>query len=923
METNKDIVVSYAESDYEYAERLYSVFKQLFGERIWFRHFDLNGGDLILETIREAYSESKWLIILLSNSSTESKWLQQEANFATWRALNADDFQIVTVFLEDCQVPKHLEIPVRNGYTLELWNHADKENGFIELANYINEYGNTKSQHEIYEGRGLDTDKSSLVLKRNKIVFFIGWRGIGKTAFVENSLSGVLGKDPRIIKLTNGHSEDLLARQIIKEMHVFHQPIGNGEPTDAKLIAQAISAMRERERNFFLVLDNAQMGMDGSNRLLPYLQKFLNIFIESNVDTKVILATTRSPHVNSLPDFTGIYRLRTIENEFIEDIVSQWLENTEHQEEWINRLDDRKHLVHTIAGHPLAARRMALYIQLKSINHLLEETNKEGFQVNLADYILRTTQQTLDNLQSLLMRILAIIREPVSTSDLIQIPTLNNEYGISDIHTALGKLYELSLIEQDGELMYLHDFLNAYYSRQLRTDERLRRQVAREYGMYAYKQTLDYFTKLEYEQEKTKYNDTNKIINLSNTVFRYATVADRLLRLIKKEDLADRLPIRTKGTLRGLVYFFYQDVKDYTTALDYAERWLKLNPDDSDIRLYQIRCYRRLGTRDAKSQALLLIEQMEKDNPGQRVKVRLLRERALLVQYDNPNMAKSIYQEAMRTDSRWKPYSDIYAEYARLLIKEADNLPDWSPQKQEIAKEAVEKLEIAKEEPDNFYRYHLDAYVEGLIQSGQFEKAYPLLEEALSYNENDPRLNFRMAEIKRRNKEFEASYNYAQAASDAGFAPALITHASALYDHALELQNSRKTHAQSRQLLHEALQKVNLRLNLPNTSDSEIEVAYTVQAKILRKMNRLQDAEKALLRYKNSSNPYTIYEMSTICLSRADEKATRGHYADALVEVEKALQFIQNYKNELPDPLDNLLTEANQKQITFHDALGL
>ncbi len=297
--TPKDIFISYTEDDKESAAKLREILRDYLGDKIWMRDFDLNGGDLIINVLNAAIGETKWLIILLSKSALSSKWIRVEANFGTIRALENEDIRIIVVQLEKCEYPPHLEIALKTArrvYMLDLSAQIDQqEEGFLGVAEYIDKAEeDVFPYYGVYEGRGADADKVSLTAKRNNIIFVLGWRGMGKTAFVTNSIPIILKKRILTVNLTVGFSFDMLARQILKVTHV-EQPIGK-ELSDDELFNMAMDALSKRADKFFLFMDNAQNGLDGSNRLLPYLDKFLLKVKDTGINTHVILATTRNPN---------------------------------------------------------------------------------------------------------------------------------------------------------------------------------------------------------------------------------------------------------------------------------------------------------------------------------------------------------------------------------------------------------------------------------------------------------------------------------------------------------------------------------------------------------------------------------------------------------------------------------------------------
>ncbi len=912
---SKDVFISYAKRDRETANRLREILREQFGDAVWMRDFDLDSGDLVYNVLSEAVSEARWLIILLSAKSVKSQWLQYEANYATIRALQDDEnFRIILIRLEECEYPKHLEIAFSKLYTVDLTLKNDPLDAFIDVADYLEKAENLPSEKLVYEGRGADTDRISLIARRNKIIFIIGWRGIGKTVFVANSIKPLFKKRPLVVNLTIGHFHDLLARQIIQQARLTLQPRNHGRLSDLEFLNLAIDALKVHAGRFFLLLDNAQNGLDNSNRLLPYLSDFLTAFQSANLDTHVLLATTRSPdYPEEISKTTEVYRLGVIADEYIEDIICQWLESCDKLNQ-IMGTQEMKQLVRVVGGHPLAAKRMSSYLRFKSADQLLTAVRRERFQLGFAEYVLRATQSDLSELHRLILQILAMIREPITQTDMMQVTVLSNKYSLDLIHQARWELSDWFLIEQTGELMFLHGFLLTYFGNQLRKEENLQKDIASEFGLYAHKKTLELD---KYLDENFVSLDEQAKIDLSNEVFRYAVAADRLLRIVGLDELADGLPIRTKGVLRGLVYYFYQDVGDYRKALEYTEKWLDVNPDDPDIKLYRIRCYRKLGgTKENLDKARELIAEMEKEVSSLQFAIRLLRERALIAQQEgDTELAKSYFRQAIKMDSRVKPYSEIYAGLARIRIKEADNLPEFTLEKQEIADESVELLEVAKLEPDNFYRFHLDAYVEALIQAGEDDKAYPLLTEALEYRPEDEKLNFRMAEVLRKRKAFDEAIQYAEVAQKQGYAPSILTHANIFFDKAVQL-NEQGKRQKSLELLQKATKKISIYKQQYGNKVSEynMEVADTIQCKIHRMRSELDEALSLIYVYRNSNDPYTVYEHALLYVLRSDRSSTQQKYADALSDIRDAIDRIRAYRYKLPVQLEELLALALDKQ---------
>jgi tetratricopeptide (TPR) repeat protein len=913
----KEIFISYAEKDKPHAIRLREVIQDYFGPTAWMREYDLNGGDLVADALDNAMSNAKWWVIFVSEAALKCTWITKEARIGTFRSLEDEGFKVIIVKLESCEYPKNLEILLKTQYTVELNNAQDIEEVFMVIADYIEKFDTTRPKQRIYEDRGSDTDKFSLITRRNKIGFVLGWRGIGKTAFVENSIEALLGKRAVKVTLSYEHSLDRLCRDVIKIIHK-PQPVGN--ISNQELLNLAIRGLTERQERFFLFLDDAEFGLDGSNRILPYLMTFLQEFLRANINTHIVIATSRNPdYSEEIASEVDVFRLGIIDDQYIQEIIYKWLDGTEQLDRFRASEENRLKIIKAVGGHPLAAKRMSTFLKIKPIEQLIDATRRERFQLGFADYILRATQDALSDIHILLLRILATIQEPLALTDLAEISSLSKNYSQTEIDSAIWELSDWFLIEHRGERIFLHDFLATYYSLQLKKEKELRDSISSDFGDFAYRRVIELNEQLTRHLADSREDEF--LAKISNELYRYAVPADRLLRSVGKEDLAEKLPIRNQGTLRGMVYYFYQTAGDYKRSLEYAEKWLSINPEDSEIRLYQIRSYRNLGGKAKIEKAWDLIKKINAKDHKKQFQIRILREKAILSAIDgDEESSEGFYRQAIQMDKdSYQPYSELYAGLARLLLRKADALPEWEPKHQELASEALELLEVAKKEADNFYRFHLDVYAEALAQTNNYDIAHPLLEEALQYRPEDGKLNFRMAEFQRRKKNFEEAKRYADISSKNGYNPSLLTYANILYDEAIDLSDKNKR-KEADKLLSEALAKVDSYIRTENRSGHNIEVAHTITAKIHRCRGEYDKADEALRQYKNSHNPYTVYEQANLCLIQANRSKT---LPDALSSIQEGIGIIQEYKFKLSPPLEELRMALLVRQKQVRNQLGL
>jgi tetratricopeptide (TPR) repeat protein len=335
-----------------------------------------------------------------------------------------------------------------------------------------------------------------------------------------------------------------------------------------------------------------------------------------------------------MPVFLGgksaVDQLSGLDDIYIKECLDLWLQESPQRAAILNdpNLAD---IIKLINGHPLAAKMVASYLKVKPMSQLLVPDESRRFQLKLADYVLRANDlQSLNDLHHLILVVLAAIKQPVTLTDLLAV-RLIKERPLGDVQKALGELGDLFLVEHDGELLYLHRFLETYYADRASENPTRLQEIARDFGNYAYARAIE-----SNEQLKPWYPEdaeaTPRAIALSNEVFRYAISADRLLRSVGEKARAEDLPIQVRGTLREMVFYFYQQAHDYKTALAYAEQWLAFNATDLEIMLYKARCYRNLADAESLSIADATISRLEQSDHSGRFHERILREKGLVAQ---------------------------------------------------------------------------------------------------------------------------------------------------------------------------------------------------------------------------------------------------------------------------------------------------
>jgi len=119
------VFISYSHKDRQFAENLANSLSSE-GVSVWYDNWQIHVGDSIVRKIQQGLSSSDFLIILLSNNSTESKWVEQELNASTIRNIESEGIFILPALVEKCQIPIFLSDRKYADFTKD-WTSAYEE----------------------------------------------------------------------------------------------------------------------------------------------------------------------------------------------------------------------------------------------------------------------------------------------------------------------------------------------------------------------------------------------------------------------------------------------------------------------------------------------------------------------------------------------------------------------------------------------------------------------------------------------------------------------------------------------------------------------------------------------------------------------------------------------------------------------------
>ena len=880
---NKTIFISHSSKDEEFAyELLDEIDKTYERNEIWIDFFDLSAGDELVPIISNAIGKAKWFILIASKDSMASEWVKHEAKIALFRSIEKNDFRIITIKIDDCKFPEEIDLELRSRNYIDA--SKDNEKAKSELITLLSQNPNTRSNRSnIFVDRGEEINELELKFTKTKILFIVGWQGIGKTSLVKEFANMRVGSPFLLIDITVSHDLNLLCRQIIARTNL-PQP-----PDDSKneiLLESTLIALEKfySETNGFLFLDDAENAMDETGEFRTYLKDFIDFYINRVKSIPMIISTIQKPEIKiDQIDKVDFVLLKPLSDQFILQCLKKLYFSIKKEE--LAETDELKNIILGIAGHPLSAYLLASYLAFESPQILNRKSFISKFRKNSAEYILQSYSNTFSDLDRLILEILAIVSTGISITNLSNLAIFNSfslKNKEEEIKNSLGKLAQKLLINQDGEQITLHPFLQTFFSNQAREKNHFV-QIAKEVGNLYYQKTMGIFTELEELKHSTDYIKNPRYRNANYLLIKYLAPAHRLLLISNQQEKARKLPISLSGHFREMVFISYQVFKEYDFTIKYADQWLEIEHKDSEVLLYKARALRRIGKIE---QAIQILENLQK-NKSDRLDVMVLRELGFIARDKNNLDEAIIYFEegALKRNRAGNPiYPLIHTDLASALIDRAKRLGIRNPERKKDFEKAILLLEESHKFLSNFDSIHLPTYVDALINVDRKKEAIDLLEEALLQEPNNPRLNLRMAEIFRQdNWDLESAYRHATIACEGGLEAAKTIQAMIMLE-------------------WEEFEQVIIIIESFNPSnDREKDVVSTIRAKAFTGMNKFTNAAAILESLDYTKDPYACLALIGNLVKEGETLFYAGNQLKAKEKLLKAKKIIQEAKGFFPD----------------------
>lgn len=102
------IFISHSSIDKEFARELSKNLIEL-GHEIWLDEWKIKVGESIIEEVQKGLEDSDIMVVVLSQSSVQSSWVEREWKAKFWQEMESKKTIILPVLIEDCVIPTLLK----------------------------------------------------------------------------------------------------------------------------------------------------------------------------------------------------------------------------------------------------------------------------------------------------------------------------------------------------------------------------------------------------------------------------------------------------------------------------------------------------------------------------------------------------------------------------------------------------------------------------------------------------------------------------------------------------------------------------------------------------------------------------------------------------------------------------------------------
>jgi tetratricopeptide (TPR) repeat protein len=669
--------ISYSHKDEKIVDGLV---EKLGKENILIDKFNLDGGDLLPSKLSENITDSNWFVLVASENSMKSRWVKYEVNQAIIKWIEKNDFNILVVKINECEVYPELKPFVY------FKSENDSQQAIDKTVKFILSEGEGKVQrHQKWRGKVVNRYGELEIIEdlANEGIHFIflwGLFGIGKTVLVEHIADKIFNLKLLRLPLTGGYNSLRLSLELASEAGIDLPAPETSEKDSIKKSVDAI--IKLNGKGYMILFDDLENVIEEDGNLPDFLSDLNKKLVEIDIDIPIFFTSSRHPYIGDFIDYSNVLKIEGLKDEHVLYILENWIRLSGGAS--FDR-DNLKELVPHLHGYPLAARLAAHTVSKYSIETVMGDTKYfKSLKLDIAKQLIGRVRSGLTEDELDCLGVLTVADEGLSLEEI----SIVLKVDIEKIRTAVDNLVSSLLVfYEKGRLQIIPLIKDYFWTRVNRKD--------------VWKNIAEELVKESEFKLRDMDLDTKGFVH-------YGSMTYRLFILLGRHEDAKQLKYQFEGELRGAVMRLYNS-KEYELALEYANNWLKVKSEDHLIRWYSVRCLTRLERYDDAEKEL---KQLEKLN----YKPFKLYHAWGLIHRDKRN-----YEEAIK-----------------YFLKGLDNWPEYTPLLRDIGDvysrlkdypKAIEHLKQAYNiAPTD--RFIVPKYVEVLEKKGNYEKALNIIRNA-------------------------------------------------------------------------------------------------------------------------------------------------------------------------------------------------
>lgn len=112
------VFLSHSSSDKEFVKSL-AVDLKYYGFDVWLDEWNIFAGESISSKIADGISKSRFVILILSKESVDSRWVESEWESKYWDEIQLNEIMVIPIIKEKCEIPQLLKSKKYIDFTID------------------------------------------------------------------------------------------------------------------------------------------------------------------------------------------------------------------------------------------------------------------------------------------------------------------------------------------------------------------------------------------------------------------------------------------------------------------------------------------------------------------------------------------------------------------------------------------------------------------------------------------------------------------------------------------------------------------------------------------------------------------------------------------------------------------------------------